>query len=51
MTLKQNQLTVSGIIQGMGSANERKRYMVTLSFIGCAHTQKENQLTVALSSW
>ena len=51
MTLKENQLTVSGIIQGMGSATERKRYYVTLSLIGCAHTQKENQPTVALSSW
>ena len=29
----------SGIIVGMGSANERRRYNVTSSLIGWAHTQ------------
>ena len=28
----------SGIILGMGTANERQRYIVTLSLIGWAHT-------------
>ena len=28
---------ISGIILSMGSANERQYYMVTASFIGCAH--------------
>ena len=28
-----------GVILGMGSANERRRYIVTSSFIGWAHTQ------------
>ena len=28
-----------GIIMGMGAANERRRYYVTLSLIGRAHTQ------------
>ena len=32
---------LSGFILGMGSANERRRYIVTSSLIGWAHTQKE----------
>ena len=32
----------SGIILGMGSANERRRYYVTPSLIGRAHTQNDS---------
>ena len=31
----------SGIILGMGSANERRCYIVALSLIGCVHTQND----------
>ena len=31
----------AGIILGMGSANERRRYTVTLALIGWAHTQND----------
>ena len=34
-----------GIILGMGSANERRRYIVTSSLIGWAHTQNDNCAT------
>jgi len=30
---------ITGIILGMGTANESHRYNVTLSLIGCAHPQ------------
>ena len=40
-------LSSPGIILGMGSANERKCYIVTSSLIGWAHTQKS--ITPALS--
>ena len=30
----------TGMNLGMGSANERWHYILTLSLIGCAHTQK-----------
>ena len=30
---------ISGIIPGMGSANERRRYIVTSSLIGWTHNQ------------
>ena len=32
---------MSGIILGMGSANERKRFIVTPPLIGWAHTQND----------
>ena len=34
-------LWYSGIILGMDSANERRRYIVTPPLIGWAHTQKD----------
>ena len=34
-----NSTEYSGIIMGMGSANERWRYIVASSFIDWAHTQ------------
>ena len=34
-------VTVSGIILGMDSADERQRYNVMLSLIGWAHTQND----------
>ena len=30
--------SVTGVIQGMGSANERRRYNVTASLVGWSHT-------------
>ena len=32
-------MCVTGIILSMGLANERRRYIVTSSLIGCVHTQ------------
>ena len=37
----------SGIILGMGSANERRRYYVTPSLIGRAHTQNDPSMLPA----
>ena len=34
-------LSEPGVILGMGSANERRRYIVTSSLIGWAHTQND----------
>ena len=34
--------TYAGVILGMGSANERRRYNVTSSLIGWAHTQNDH---------
>ena len=31
----------AGIILCMGAANERRRYIITSSLIGCAHTQND----------
>ena len=39
----------SGIILGMGSANERRRYNVTSSLIGWAHTQNDPQNRLLLN--
>ena len=36
--------TGTGIILGMGSANERRRYNVTSSLIGRAHTQNDPRM-------
>ena len=36
-----NMVTQTGIIMGMGSANERRHYCVTPSLIGRAHTQND----------
>ena len=38
--------TIWGIILGMGSANERRRYIVTSSLIGWAHTQNDPCISV-----
>ena len=41
-----------GIILGIGSANERRRYIVTSSFIGWAHTLNDPCIIIAKkSSW
>ena len=36
-----------GIILGMGSANERRRYNVTSSLLGLAHTQNDSGYCVS----
>ena len=41
---------VSGIILCMCSANERRRYNVTLSFIGWAHSQNDSWMSVNVMS-
>ena len=39
--INMNQQTDAGIILCMRPANERRRYIVTSSLIGCAHTQND----------
>ena len=38
--------TCTGVILGMGSANERRRYNVTSSLIGWAHTQNHSSCII-----
>ena len=41
-----SQVRLAGITQGMGSANERRRYIVTPSLIGSDHTQNDPWVVV-----
>ena len=42
-------MLISGIFLGMGSANKRQHYIVTLSIIGWAHTQNDPWSTSSIS--
>ena len=44
-------VAISGIIFGMGSANERRRYIVTSSLIGWAHTNNDPGLSICSGYW
>ena len=42
---------IIGIIPGMGSANERRRYNVTSALIGWAHTQNDLWIIMHKNTW
>ena len=45
-TIKSTANPCTGIILGMGLANERRRYYVTPSLIGWAHTQNDDWIYI-----